>query len=161
MICPHCHEARISLGWAYLCHPHFKIRCLSCGQRSSVKLLPEVWWKNFLLANVLPVSIALAVAAISIRADQLEFNLIDNVMIKWFGVYWNSIDFAMHVVIIRTIQLVIALTPIILVLTFSVRVETRMIAYHSTLLPVTDRVTDQATTPEHNSVKERSFDTTE
>ncbi len=144
LVCPHCREARITVGSALLCHPYFKVRCPDCHARFKVKLPPEVWWKRFMLANVLPISIALAVLAGMLWVDRynpLEF--IDVTLFKWFGSYWHSINFYVRIVIRGSIVVVVFLTPLLIPMFLSIRVETGLIADHAKLVPVPDRAIDQ------------------
>ena len=144
LVCPHCHEARITVGSAFFCHPCFKIRCPNCHERSKVKLPPEVWWKRFMLANVLPISIALAVLTSAVWADQNDpLKLVDVAMFKWFGSYWYSINFYARIIIRGSIVAVILLTPLILAALLSIRVEIRLIADHSILVPVPVHAVEQ------------------
>ena len=136
LVCPHCHEARIAVGWVAF-YPGSVFCCPNCRQRFKVKLASGAVWK-LRIAGLIPICFGLAAIACLEWAD--PFDRMVRVMVNWFPGFWTPLGIFSKVSILGS---VLALTPMLLTAFFFVRLGLRMIAYQSTLLPLPDRMSNE------------------
>ena len=139
LVCPHCHEARITVGWIAF-YPGSVFCCPNCRQRFKIKLASGAEWKLG-IAGLIPIYFGLSAIACLAWAD--PFDRMERVVVNWFPGFWTSLGITSTVSILASFLLFLALTLILLTAFFFVRLALRMIAYQSTLLPLPDRMSNE------------------
>ena len=140
LVCPHCGRPDISVGRAmFRWSMSMKINCPGCGGRSNLALSGSAWWKNW-FGPVVPIGVSLLLIAFLRMFN--PFVLVDEALFNWSGGSWvafgRTFGRVAQGILVFAIFIVVALTPILLLHLFTMRVGLRTIAFHSTRLPVAD-----------------------
>lgn len=137
LVCPHCQEARISVGWV-LFYPGSKFCCPVCKLRFRVKLTSIDMCK---LSGYGGIIICLGLALIT--CEQLEwidrFEQIERTMVRWLPAFWMRRGRNTQRLCAASISFAIFYLPFLVMLLTYTRMGIRMIAHRSIVVPIEQR----------------------
>ena len=144
--CPHCHEARISVGWV-LIYPGSKFYCPVCKLRFLVKINLTDKCKLYGYGGII---ICLGLALITcVEMEWIDpFEQIERTMVSWLPAFWMRLGRNTQKLCIETIFLVVPMLPLVVMLLAYTGMGIRMIAHRSMVVPIEQRPAGPSSTLE-------------